>query len=136
MNRNVSCKGVCHSWSTIVLLIYMYMDMHTDMPKVEPTWALACCSHGGGGFAPTGVGVGSVCTCLLPTWLAQSLCRGKRAPARPDCVITGFSIGSCCFPAIHFGAKRWDPGRDFSHEGGGLGTSGGILFLFIKARKK
>lgn len=136
INRNIFCKGVCHPGPTIVLLIYMYMDMHMDMPKVESTWVLACCSHGGGGFAPTWVGVGSVCTCFLPTWFAQSLCWGKRAPAQPDCFIPGFSICSCCFPAIHFGAKRWDPGNDFSHEGVGLGPQEGFYSCLSRQGRK
>lgn len=46
------------------------------------------------------------------------------------------SPSAMLLPSHVLGAKRWDPGRDLIPEGVGLGTLGGILFLFIKARKK
>lgn len=111
-----------YAWVWLKSLRWAYLD-----PFMLLSWGLCCwswclkCS-----FEP-----------LLSTWLAQSLCGRKCAPAPPDCFTIGFFICSCCFPAIYFGATWWDIGRDlYCLWGERCATSAGILFLFIKARKE
>lgn len=133
LNRNVSCKEICLSWSWIVL---QYTCVWVWLRSLR--WDLSGSFHA----AFVGFCCGSrclKCSCmpLLPTCFLQSLCWGKCAPARPDCCTTGFSICSPCFPVLHSGAPWWDTGGDFTvHAVMGLGTSGGVSFLFIKTRKE
>lgn len=81
MSRHVSCKDAFLSCSKIVLVMYVCLSM-TEKPQVGPTCMCLCCWR---------CCVKCFCVPLFLTWLVQSLCWLKSAPAWPR----RFPAGGC-----------------------------------------
>lgn len=125
MSRHVSCKDAFLSCSKVVLVMCMCLSM-TEKPQVGPTCICLCCWRWC---------VKCFCVPLLLTWLVQSLCWLKSAPAWPHCFTTGGCL-QLLVPSQPLCCSR----AGYRHGLYSLGRDGAwncrrVLFLFMEVRK-